>query len=153
MTTKKRRHFSPEQKMGINRSFPGSFTLDVYLLFLLVDLGVPFFLLHVWLFVLPPVLRWRALRRLRGSHRPLYVFYCVLRAWVVAGALVGPMSNSQVTNSNLSNLLSWSGLGLPFKIPVLERQAPVAQWVKWGLAERVPANQKELQGCAGRQTA
>jgi len=114
---------------------PNGVTMDVYLVFLLVTGGLPIFLFYIWLYVLPVLYGWRALRTLRYNGRLPYIFYCVLWAWVAVGALIGGFTNSAVTTASPSNLIFWCGVGVLYKIPQLISQATPEQFAEWGMRE------------------
>ena len=113
--------------------------MDLYLPYVLVCGGAQLFVFYVWLYILPVLYGWRAMRGLRGRGRRINVLYCVLWAWVSVGALIGTLSNSPVTQAGPSNILFWSAVGLVFKIPTLVQGATPSELERWGMSDPNPS--------------
>jgi hypothetical protein len=96
-----------------------SVSMDLFLIYVLVVGGGFFFFFYALLYALPVWFGWKSIKQVASSNKELFIFYVIMWSWIASGALIGTLSNAQVTNSSPSNLLFWSAIGLIFKIPDL----------------------------------
>lgn len=90
------------------------FSADAYFLWLLVQIGLPCFLLYFLLMAYPVFWALKERRRLRDSHLRI-TFFSLLSITMVT-ILMG-VSNSPILVFPPSNLLIWSAIGIMLKIP------------------------------------